>query len=63
MARTRTAQYVCGGCGNESEGIWPWPEPGDEQDQEEAPVAEQECPCGHKQLAEFPGYSFFGEAG
>ena len=61
--RARSAVYTCGGCGKEADGTWPWPEQGDEQDQDGAPTAEQECSCGHKQRVEFPGYAFFGEAG
>jgi hypothetical protein len=60
---SRTAQYLCAGCDEEADGIWPWPDAGDEQDQDGAPVAEQECPCGHRQAEQYPGYAFFGEAG
>lgn len=50
--------YTCGGCGEETEGIWPGPD-----DQDEVPPAEQTCPCGHVQVVAYPGYSFFTEAG
>jgi hypothetical protein len=50
--------YVCAGCGDETEGIWPAPD-----DQDEVPPAEQTCPCGRVQVVAYPGYSFFTEAG
>jgi DNA-directed RNA polymerase subunit RPC12/RpoP len=54
-----SATYRCAGCGEEADGIWP----GTEQDGDGAPAAEQQCACGHRQLAEYPGFSFQTEAG
>jgi hypothetical protein len=54
-----SATHRCAGCGEEADGIWP----GTEQDGDGAPAAEQQCACGHRQLAEYPGFSFQTEAG
>lgn len=50
----------CPRCGETVPGVWPKPEG---QDITEAPVAKQECPNGHVFEAEYPGWSFFTEAG
>jgi len=63
MVRALTGIYTCESCEEEAEGVWPAPEEGFEQDGDGPPVAVQECPCGAKQTVEYPGWSFFSEAG
>jgi hypothetical protein len=59
-----TALVDCGKCSTTYDGQWPGPAEGEEQDQAEAPVADQVCPeCGHVQSEEYPGWSFHTEAG
>lgn len=54
----------CDDCEETYDGYWPAPDEDEEQDQDEAPIAEQVCPnCGHRQTEEFPGWSFHTEAG
>jgi hypothetical protein len=57
-----TALVECPACDVTFEGSWR-DDSMDEEQRDEAPVGEQECPAGHKFVAEFPGWSFYGEAG
>lgn len=49
-------------CGVSFEGFW-YDDSMDEEQRDEAPVMQQECPSGHKFEAEYPGWSYQSEAG
>lgn len=57
-----TATVECPICETEFQGYWADASMDDEQ-RDEAPVASQECPHGHKFDAEYPGWSYQSEAG
>lgn len=57
-----TALVECPRCDTTFEGSW-HDESMDPESRDEAPVAEQECPNGHKFPAQYPGWSYTGEAG
>lgn len=57
-----TAVVECPECGVEFEGAW-YDGSMDAEQRDEAPVAEQECPAGHRFEAEYSGWSYTTEAG
>lgn len=63
MGFVLSAIVECPKCKLEFAGIWPVAT-GDIQDLAEAPVADKTCPwCGHVWSMEYPGWTFFTEAG
>jgi hypothetical protein len=57
-----TVECTWPGCGVTFEGYW-YDDSMDDEQRDEAPVAQQECPNGHKFEAEYPGWSYRSEAG
>jgi hypothetical protein len=59
MPGYREAVLACPGCGEEVLCFWPAAQ---DQDETDAPAAEQACLCGHRWRAQYPGYSYRTEA-
>lgn len=57
-----TATVECPECDTVFEGYWA-DDSMDAEQRDEAPVAAQECQCGHRFEAEYPGWSELGGAG
>lgn len=62
MSQLPTYLIECPECDVEFEGTW-HDNSMDSEQRDEAPVQEQTCPNGHIFEAEYPGWSYMGEAG